>query len=241
MASQVRPGLTKPKSDTGPQKSEKVIRRQPAYSIRARDFASHTQAGCMAAIYSCEPKPKESLGIRGRPCMSLRSFRGKAAHLDRGEFRQACGSRRFASGRGFLGSLVRPMHRHGAVLRSDRAAARTQRTVCKIEYGRRAGTRREIQHQKHSDDDRLSRRQRDRATKRRDGCRRAHSLAALHRQYRRVTRFERFTVFPRSTTEPPASRARLPTDSTPHTVDHMSGINASRSAEQAMRPEFQRS
>jgi hypothetical protein len=52
MASQVRPGLTKSEFNRGLQRSEALIRRQPAYSIRARDFASHTQAGCMAAIYS---------------------------------------------------------------------------------------------------------------------------------------------------------------------------------------------
>jgi hypothetical protein len=65
MASQVRPGLTKPHTVRGLQQSAKVIRRQPAYSIRARDFASHTKAGCMAAIYSCEIKTKEALGKEG--------------------------------------------------------------------------------------------------------------------------------------------------------------------------------
>jgi hypothetical protein len=38
-------------------------RHQPAYSIRARDLASHSKAGCMAAIFSCNPKPKKTLGI----------------------------------------------------------------------------------------------------------------------------------------------------------------------------------
>jgi hypothetical protein len=65
MAPQVRPGLTNPSFGTGPQQSVKVIRRQPAYSIRARDFASRKQAGCMAAINSCEPQQKETLGNKG--------------------------------------------------------------------------------------------------------------------------------------------------------------------------------
>jgi len=60
MASQVRPRLTQPARYTGPQQSTGVIRRQPAYSIRARDFASHSQAGCIAAIKSCEEKPKRN-------------------------------------------------------------------------------------------------------------------------------------------------------------------------------------
>src|SRR5580704_1791475 len=60
MASQVRPRLTQPARYTGPQQSTGVIRRQPAYSIRARDFASHSQAGCMAAIKSCEEEQKRN-------------------------------------------------------------------------------------------------------------------------------------------------------------------------------------
>src|ERR1700733_8423776 len=65
MAPQVRPGPTQPTSSKGPQESEKVIRRRPAYSIRARDLESHAQAGCMAANYSCDPGPKKALGIKG--------------------------------------------------------------------------------------------------------------------------------------------------------------------------------
>jgi|ERR1022692_4479965 hypothetical protein len=65
MASQVRPGLTNPSFGTGPQQSVKVIRRQPAYSIRASDFASRKQAGCMAAINSCETKPKRNAWQQG--------------------------------------------------------------------------------------------------------------------------------------------------------------------------------
>jgi hypothetical protein len=66
MASQVRPGLTQPDRPRGPQQSAPLIRRQPAYSIRARDFLSQTQAGCMAAISSCETKAdKEALGNVG--------------------------------------------------------------------------------------------------------------------------------------------------------------------------------
>jgi hypothetical protein len=70
MASQVRPGLAQPKGNLGLQGSAKVIRRQPAHSIRARErLVSHPEAECMGAIYSCEIKAKESLGNRGRPCM----------------------------------------------------------------------------------------------------------------------------------------------------------------------------
>lgn len=65
MASQVRPGLTQPNLDKGLQQSGVLVRRQSAHSIRARDFASHTEAECMAAIYSCEPNRKEALGIEG--------------------------------------------------------------------------------------------------------------------------------------------------------------------------------
>src|ERR1017187_9843791 len=60
MAKQVRPGLINPCGANGPQESAEVIRNQPAYSIRARDLASHSQAGCMAAISSCEPELKKN-------------------------------------------------------------------------------------------------------------------------------------------------------------------------------------
>ena len=69
MASQVRPGLTQPRGNLGLQESDRVIRRQPAHSIRARELASHPQAECMGAIFSCEIKTEEALGNRGRPCM----------------------------------------------------------------------------------------------------------------------------------------------------------------------------
>jgi transposase len=38
---------------------------RPAYSIRARDLESQTQAGCMAAIFSCDPESKKTLGKKG--------------------------------------------------------------------------------------------------------------------------------------------------------------------------------
>src|ERR1039458_3454001 len=67
MASQVRPGLAQPDRALGFQQSVLLLRRQPAYSIRAhRDFASPTQAECMAAISSRETKTaKETLGNVG--------------------------------------------------------------------------------------------------------------------------------------------------------------------------------
>src|ERR1700737_4252302 len=69
MASQVRPWLIEPKTLRGSEESVGMIRNQPAYSIRASDIESHTKAGCMAAINSCEPKQKKALGKKGRPCM----------------------------------------------------------------------------------------------------------------------------------------------------------------------------
>ena len=53
----IRPGLTNPARFSGPQESAHLIRRQPAYSIKARSLASFTEAECMAAI---------STGIRNR-------------------------------------------------------------------------------------------------------------------------------------------------------------------------------
>src|SRR6266700_1426013 len=50
-----------------------MIRRQPAYSIRARDLASHTQAGCMAAIYSCDSIPKGNAWHKGASMYALNS------------------------------------------------------------------------------------------------------------------------------------------------------------------------
>jgi hypothetical protein len=65
MAPQVRPGLTQPDTGRGPQQSEKVMRRQPAYSIRARGHVSHREAECMAAISTCGSEPKNALGKKG--------------------------------------------------------------------------------------------------------------------------------------------------------------------------------
>src|SRR5258708_23093127 len=66
MASQVRPGLTQPDTPRGLQQSAFLIRRRPAYSIRARDLASHSQAGCMGAVSSSDTKiDKETLGTMG--------------------------------------------------------------------------------------------------------------------------------------------------------------------------------
>src|SRR5258708_30172279 len=71
MATQVRPGSTKPERHNGPQQSLEQMRRRPAHSIRAREFVSHTQAECKAAISTRDPKPKISLGMQGRPCKCL--------------------------------------------------------------------------------------------------------------------------------------------------------------------------
>src|SRR5258708_15829925 len=66
MASQVRPGLTQHDTPRGLQQSAFLIRRRPAYSIRARDLASHSQAGCMGAVSSSDTKiDKETLGTMG--------------------------------------------------------------------------------------------------------------------------------------------------------------------------------
>jgi hypothetical protein len=72
MANQVRPGLTNPARFNGPRESADLIRRQPAYSIRARGQVPFTEAECMAAISTWNPEPKKRLGIGGRPCMNLR-------------------------------------------------------------------------------------------------------------------------------------------------------------------------
>src|ERR1039457_190500 len=74
MAKQVRPGLINPCGANGPQESAEVIRNQPAYSIRARDLASHSQAGCMAAISSCEPELKKNAWQLGASMYGLETF-----------------------------------------------------------------------------------------------------------------------------------------------------------------------
>ena len=92
MAKQVRPRLTQPNGATGHQQSAEVIGRQPAYSIRARDPASHTQAGCMAAISTCNPDPTKVLGNKGRPCMALPAMPARSATRAR-RARRPAGSR----------------------------------------------------------------------------------------------------------------------------------------------------
>ena len=74
MAKQVRPGLINPCGATGPQESAEVIRNQPAYSIGARDPASRSQAGCMAAISSCKSEPTKVLGNKGASMYGPDSF-----------------------------------------------------------------------------------------------------------------------------------------------------------------------
>src|SRR5215472_18567741 len=65
MANQVRPGLANPARFNGHQESADLIRRQPAYSIRARGQVPYTEAECMAAISTCEPEPTKRFGIKG--------------------------------------------------------------------------------------------------------------------------------------------------------------------------------
>jgi hypothetical protein len=66
MASQVRPGLTQPDTPKGLQQSAFFFRRRPAYSIRARDLASHSQAGCMGAVSSRDNQNRQkTLGTVG--------------------------------------------------------------------------------------------------------------------------------------------------------------------------------
>ena len=75
MAQQVRPGLTKPARFKGHRQSVDLIRRQPAYSIRARGQVPFNEAECMAAISTCDPEPKMMLGNKGgvRPSRTLDS------------------------------------------------------------------------------------------------------------------------------------------------------------------------
>jgi hypothetical protein len=68
MASQVRPGSIQPVRQLGLQQSLKQMRHRSAHSIRAREFVSHTQAECKAALSPRDPEPKISLGMQGRPC-----------------------------------------------------------------------------------------------------------------------------------------------------------------------------
>jgi hypothetical protein len=65
MAQQVRPGLTNPARFKGHRQSVDLIRRQPAYSIRARGQVPFNEAECMAAISTCKPEPKMMLGNKG--------------------------------------------------------------------------------------------------------------------------------------------------------------------------------
>src|SRR6266478_4775742 len=65
MAKQVRPGLTNPAGFKGRQESADLIRRQPAYPIRARGQAPLTEAECMAAISTCFNRNGKSAWQRG--------------------------------------------------------------------------------------------------------------------------------------------------------------------------------
>jgi hypothetical protein len=66
MASQVRPGLTQPYNGTGLRQSAKVIRRQPAYSIRASDSRRRThRPNVWLRSLLVSQNRKETLGIEG--------------------------------------------------------------------------------------------------------------------------------------------------------------------------------
>ena len=68
MASQVRPGPAQPASSRGPQQSALLIRRRPAYSIRARGQEPHQRPD----VWLQSPpviQNEESAWHRGRPCM----------------------------------------------------------------------------------------------------------------------------------------------------------------------------
>ena|SRR5271168_4891915 len=49
----------------GTSKSDQVIRRQPAHSIRARGSMPHYEAECMAAIFYLQDRTEKALGITG--------------------------------------------------------------------------------------------------------------------------------------------------------------------------------
>jgi hypothetical protein len=57
MATQVKPGLTKPNVARGHQKSEALIRRQPAYSIRDSGTAA-PKVRMYVCIFTCDPEPQ---------------------------------------------------------------------------------------------------------------------------------------------------------------------------------------
>ena len=61
MASQVRPGLTKPYTGYGTSTVRKSDQASTSiFHQGQRPSTSHSQAECMAAISSCEPKPKRN-------------------------------------------------------------------------------------------------------------------------------------------------------------------------------------
>src|SRR5258705_13858318 len=71
MAKRVRPGLTNPARFKGRQESADLIRRQPAYPIRARGQAPLTEAECMAAISTCFNRNGKSAWQRGASMYEL--------------------------------------------------------------------------------------------------------------------------------------------------------------------------
>jgi hypothetical protein len=89
MAHQVKPRLTKPDRAAGLQRSTYVLRRQPAYSIRARSTELRQQAGCMAAVSTCHAetesvsaeKPIDSVGNPTRHHRFAIGGRAPSQHL----------------------------------------------------------------------------------------------------------------------------------------------------------------
>jgi hypothetical protein len=109
MASQVRPGSTKPERHNGPQQSLEQMRRRTAHSIRARELVSHIQAECKAAFSTRDPEPKISLGMQGRPCKCLDASSYPARPFTRD-----------AQSHGARGQVANGYHRSGGLTRTSR-------------------------------------------------------------------------------------------------------------------------
>jgi hypothetical protein len=65
MAIQVKTGVDSTLLIHGTSKSDQMIRRQPAHSIRARGSMLHYEVECMAAIFYLQDRTEKALGIKG--------------------------------------------------------------------------------------------------------------------------------------------------------------------------------
>src|SRR5271156_6139833 len=65
MAIQVKTGVDSTFLIHGTSKSDQMIRRQPAHSIRARGSMPHYEVECMAAIFYLQDRTEKALGITG--------------------------------------------------------------------------------------------------------------------------------------------------------------------------------